>query len=139
MVSKKVKIELYDKRERSTATMYVERLAQNKFRMTNNDIWDCRLSLGTEIETRINAEGKHEIKTIIKDSNFIIRRFFLNPKYKESEYRILGDELMKRGGFWQVDFGGIVTVNIPKDFEHDIKQIMKDLDLNLSEIIDDSE
>ena len=52
---------------------------------------------------------------------------------------MLGDELMKRGGFWQVDFGGIATVNIPKDFEYDVNQIMKDLDLNLSEIIDDSE
>ena len=139
MDSKEVKIELYDKRERSTVTMYVEQLAENKFRMTDNDIWNCRLTRGTELETRINAKGKYEIIRIAKDSNFITRRFFLNPEYKESEYRMLGDELMKRGGFWQVDFGGIATVNIPKDFEYDVIQIMKDLDLNLSEIIDYSE
>ncbi len=139
MDSKEVKIELYDKRERSTATMYVEQLAENKFRMTDNDIWNCRLTLGTEFETRINTEGKHEIIRITKDSDFITRRFFLNPKYKESEYKMLGDELGKRGGFWQVDFGGIATVNIPKDFEYDVDQVMKDLDLNLSEIIDDLE
>jgi hypothetical protein len=139
MDSKEVKIELYNKRERSTVTMYVEQLAENKFRMTDNDIWNCRLTRGTEFETRINAKGKHEIIRIAKDSNFITRRFFLNPEYKESEYRMLGYELMKRGGFWQVDFGGIATVNIPKDFEYDVIQIMKDLDLNLSEIIDYSE
>ena len=139
MDSKEVEIELYDKRERSTATLYVEQLAENKFRMTDNDLWNCRLTLGTEFETRINAEGKHEIIRITKDSNFITRRFFLNPKYKESEYRMLGDELMKRGGFWQVDFGGIATVNIPKDLEYDVDKVMNDLDLKLSEIIDDSE
>ena len=139
MDSKEVEIEFYDKRERPTVTMYVEQLAENKFRMTDNDIWNCRLTRGTEFETRINAKGKHEIIRIAKDSNFITRRFFLNPEYKESEYRMLGDELMKRGGFWQVDFGGIATVNIPKDFEYYVIQIMKDLDLNLSEIIDYSE
>ena len=117
--------------------MYVEQLAENKFRMTDNDIWNCRLTLGTEFETRINKDGKHEIVRITKDFDFTTRRFFLNPKYKESDYRMLGDELAKRGGFWQVDFGGIATVNIPKDFEYDVEQVMKDLDLNLTEIVDE--
>ncbi|GAL65169.1 hypothetical protein JCM19300_3304 [Algibacter lectus] len=48
----------------------------------------------------------------------------------------MGDELTKRGGFWQVDFGGIATVNIPKDFEFNVDQVMKELDLNLTEITD---
>jgi hypothetical protein len=137
MKSELTKIELHDKRENSTTTMYVEQLSENKFRMVDNDFFNCRLTKGTEFETRINHEGKHEIFKIIKESEFITRRFFLSPKYKESEYRILGDELGKRGGFWQVDFGGIATVNIPKNFEFDIDQIMKDLDLNLSEIVDE--
>ncbi len=131
------KIELYDKREKSTTTLYVDQLDDNKFRMIDNDIWNCRLTLGTEFETRINEDGKHEIIRITKDSNFITRRFFLNPHFKESEYRMLGDELIKRGGFWQVDFGGIATINIPKDFEYDVDQVMKDLDIKLTEIVDD--
>ncbi len=47
---------------------------------------------------------------------------------------MLGAELTKRGGFWQVDFGGIATVNIPKNFEYDVDQLMKELDLHLKEI-----
>ena len=137
MIMKKVEIEIYDKKEESTYTMYVESLAENKFRMIDNDIWNCRLTLGTEFETRINKEGKQEIIKITKNSDFITRRFFLSPKYKESEYKMLGNELGKRGGFWQVDFGGIATVNIPKNFEYNVDQVMKDLDLNLSEIVDD--
>ena len=117
--------------------MCVQKLAENKFRMIDNDIWNCRLTLGTEFETRINMKGKHEIVRITKDSDFITRRFFLNPKHKESDYRMLGDELAKRSGFWQVDFGGIATVNIPKNFEYDVDQVMKDLDLNLTKIVDE--
>jgi len=136
MESKEIEIRVYDKREKSTGSLYVEQLSVNKFRMTDNDIFNCRLTKGTEFETRINSKGLYEIVKILKDSDFITRRFFLSAEYKESDYRVLGDELMKRGGFWQVDFGGIATVNIPKDFEFNIDQIMKELDLNLTEITD---
>lgn len=131
---KKIEIKLYDKRKKTTTMLYVEKLSENKFRMTENGILNCKLTKGTEFTTRINENGSHEIIKIIKESNFITKRFFLSSKYKESEYRMLGDELMKRGGFWQVDFGGITTVNIPKDFEFDINQVMKELELNLIEI-----
>lgn len=134
-----IKIELYDKREKSTSTLYVEQLAPNKYKMIDNNLWNCQLTLGTEFETMLDKEGKHEIIRITKTSDLITRRFFLNSKYKESEYRMLGEELAKRGGFWQVDFGGIATINIPKDSELDIDQVMKDLDLNLCEIVDDEE
>ena len=134
-----VKIELYDKREHSTTTLVVEKLSQNKFRMIDNDIFNCRLNLGAEFETRINNEGKHEITRIVKDSPYITRRFLLNSKYSESDYRMLGDELTKKGGFWQVDFGGIATINIPHEFEYDIDNVLRDLDLNLTEIVDDNE
>lgn len=132
-----VEIELYDKREKTTTTLYVQKLEDNKFKMIDNDIFNCRLTIGTEFETRINDEGKHEIIRITKDSEFITRRFLLSAQYKESEYRVLGDELMKKGGFWQVDFGGIATINIPKDFEYDIDKVMQDLDLKLTEITED--
>lgn len=136
MRTKEIKIKVYDKRERITTTLYVHLLSENKFRMTENDLFNCRLTMGTEFETRINVDGHHEIVKILKDSDFITRRFFLPPQYKETNFRVLGDELMKNGGFWQVDFGGIATVNIPKDIEYDFDKAMKDLGLNLTEITD---
>ncbi|MCR6640972.1 MAG: DUF4265 domain-containing protein [Sporocytophaga sp.] len=135
MKQQEVTIELYDKREKVSSNLSVIQLSEHTFRLVENDIFNCRLTRGTEFETRINKEGRHELIRIIKDSEYTTRRFLLSPKYKESEYRILGDELVKRGGFWQVDFGGIVTVNIPKNFEFD--QLMKDLDINLEEIINE--
>jgi hypothetical protein len=129
-----VKIQVYDKREKITSTLYVEQLSGNKFRMTDNDLVNCRLTKGTEFETRINKHGDHEIIRIIKDSEFITKRFLLSSQFKESDYRMLGDELEKRGGFWQVDFGSIATVNIPQNLIDDFEKAMKDLNIDLSEI-----
>ena len=137
MEIQEIKIEVYDKREKITVTMYVEQLAGNTFRMTENDIFNCRLTKGVEFETRINKEGKHEVVRIVKESEFITRRFLLSSEYNESVYRMLGDELVKYGGFWQTDFGGIATINIPKDLTAEVNKLMKDLNINLSEIVDE--
>ncbi len=70
----------------------------------------------------------HEPVKIVKDSDFITRRFFLSPQYKEGDYSDLGGELTKLGGF--------SNCNIPKDIEFNIDEIMKELLLNLTEIFD---
>ena len=129
-----VKIKVYHNQEKVTTTLYVEQLSENKFRMVDNDFCNPKLTLGTEFETEINDNGIHEVKKITKESEFITRRFQLTPKHKESDYRMLGEELTKRGGFWQVDIGSFATVNIPKDFEFDIDEVIKELDLKLVEI-----
>ncbi|MCB9049800.1 MAG: hypothetical protein H6556_10235 [Lewinellaceae bacterium] len=134
---KLIKIEVYDKREKTTTTLYVEQLSENRFRMTDNDIFNCRLTLGTEFETRLNADGKHEIVRITKASEFLTRRFLLSSKHTESAYRLLGDEITRQGGFWQVDFGGLATVNLPKASAFDLDQAMTDLGFGLTEITDD--
>ena len=129
-----VKIDVYHKEEKVTTTLYVEQLSENRFRMIDNDFCNPKLTLGTEFVTELNENGIHELKKITKESEFITRRFGLTPNHKESDYRMLGDELIKRGGFWQVDLGSIATINIPKDFEFDVDQVIKELDLKLVEI-----
>lgn len=136
MQQEPIEIKIYDKREKMTTSIYVEQLSNNTFKTVENEIFNCLLTYGTEFTTRINTEGNHEIIKITKESDFITKRFFLSQKYKEADYQMLGDELIKLGGFWQIDFGGIATINIPKNFEFNIHKIMKELDLNLTEIID---
>ena len=89
MEKEEIKIELYDKREKSITTLYVNMIAENKFRMIDNDIFNCRLTLGTEFETRINKDGYHEIVRITKASNFTTRRFLLSSEYRKSDYLML--------------------------------------------------
>ncbi|MBD1393900.1 hypothetical protein [Mucilaginibacter glaciei] len=129
-----VQIELYDERERVVTTITVEQIAANSFKMIGNEIINCDLTKGTEFETTINKNGQHEIKRILRQSEFTTRRFCLSPKDKIDDYRMLGDELIKRGGFWQIDFASYLTINIPKDFEFDLDTVINDLGLNINEL-----
>lgn len=132
-----VKLEIYDKREKSISTIYVEQISESKFRMVDNHVFNCRLVLGTEFETRINKDGLHEITRITKDSEYITRRFMLNSQFQEADYLLLGDEIMKQGGFWQVDFGSIATVNLPKESTLDLDEIFRIFDFHPAEFKDD--
>ncbi len=134
MDAQQTKITVYDRQERMTTTMYVERISDNVFRMTENDVFNFKLNRGTEFETKINENGDHEILRIIKESEFVTRRFFLSIETSQSDYLFLGQELKKIGGFWQVDFGGIATVNIPPDKADLVDRVMRDLKLNLTEL-----
>ena len=132
-----VKLEIYNKREKSITTMYVEQISDSKFRMVDNDVFNCRLVLGIEFETRINKDGLHEITRITKESDYVTRRFMLNSQFQEADYRFLGDEIVKQGGFWQVDFGNIATVNLPKESTLDLDEIFRIFDFHPAEFTDD--
>jgi len=129
-----VQIQLYDRSEKVLTTIYVEQLTESRFRMTENDIFNCQLTKGTEFQTRLNQDGQHEIVRIIQNSVYITRRFLLPIKFNVNDYRVLGDELLNYGGFWQVDFGRFLTINIPKDFKFDIDSVIKKFKLKVSEI-----
>ncbi len=136
-----VEIKLEDKREKSVATLYVEKLNDSTFKMIDNDIFNCKLTFGTEFQTRINKKGNYEIISITKESEFERRTFMSSREYSYSEnkefYKIMGDELVKNGGFWQIDMGGIITVNIPKNTDFNFDEFLGDFRMLLTEIVDD--
>ena len=135
MNSKRFFIHIYNPKEDILSELKVEQIGENEYRATESDLFDCRLTFRTEFETEINERGLHKLVKITKASPFITRRFLLSIEYTNAEYELLGEELVKRGGFWQVDMGGIATINIPKDLDLNIDDIMKSLNLYLSEII----
>jgi len=133
-----ISIKVYDKREKVTSNFDVVDLGNNCFRMTDNDILNWRLTLGTEFQTRINETGTHEIIRILKDSPYVTRRFLLNSQFTESEYRMLGDEIVRKGGFWQVDFGGVATINLPPACDLDLDNLSKLFNFHPTEIVGDT-
>ena len=132
-----IQIEIYDKREGVTESVTVEKLSEVKFRVAENALSNCRLTVGTEFETRINKDSKYEIIRITKVSDFITRRIILNNQFTESDYRVLGDEIIRQGGFWQVDFGSIATINLPKNSTIDLDEIFKVFNFHPMEIVED--
>lgn len=133
--SDEIQISVYNKREKITSSFYVKELSNNIYRMTENDIANCTLTYGTEFETRTNKDGELEVVRILKESPFTTRRFLLNKQFTESDYRVLGDEIMRVGGFWQVDLG-IATINLPKNSTVDIDEVFKIFNFTPTEIID---
>ena len=137
MNSEPISIEIFDKREKTIATEIVEKISATKFRVAENSIWNCLLTVGTEFETRINKDSNYEIVKITKESEYLTRRFFLTGQFSEEDYRILGDEIIKQGGFWQVDFGNIATVNLPENTTLDLDEIFRIFDFHPTEIVED--
>ena len=131
-----VEIEIYNKEEGILSTISVEQISENRFRTTANEMIDNRLTYKTEFETIRNLNKQHEIYSVTKNAEFITRRFNLTPQFKESEYRLLGDEIMKEGGYWQVDFGSMATVNLPQESKIDLDKIFKVFNFKPIEIIE---
>jgi len=129
MTEETISIEIYDKAHQVSTTMAVIKLTENTFRATENELIDDELTVGTEFETLINEAGKHELVRIVKKSELTTHRFWLPKNVKRFDLEVLGDEIMRQGGFWQVDFGGIVTINLPKDSQIDVNEIKKLLDV----------
>ncbi|MBA5791972.1 hypothetical protein H1R17_03585 [Flavobacterium sp. xlx-214] len=125
---KNKEIQIYNQTENTSTTIIVEEISNNIFRTIEDEIIDCRLSLGVEFETKINDEGFHEIVKIIKESDFVTYKFLLSSQFKIEEYELLGEEISKIGGFWQIDFGNIATINLPKNSKINIEEIFKTFD-----------
>ena len=107
------------------------------FKLTCNDPFDFKNTYGTTLElTKTSEPDVYKVNKVIEPSNFTTRRFLLNNSLKESEYRIIGDEVMKIGGFWEVIFGGYAMVNIPKGSTFNLDEILELLPQPLTEITD---
>lgn len=133
-----IMIQVYDKGEQVTGNFYVIDLGDNQFRMAENDILNCRLTLDTEFQARLNEAGSYEIIRILKESPYITRRFLLNSQFTAVEYRLLGDEIVRQGGFWQVDFGGIATINLPPACDLALDDLFKLFGFFPTEIVSDN-
>ncbi|MBB4035225.1 hypothetical protein GGR21_001114 [Dysgonomonas hofstadii] len=131
---KVVEISIHNSENEASTVISVEHISSNIFRTIQNEIIDGRLTLDTVFETKINTEKKHEVVRIIKQSEYITKRFQLTSQFKESEYQLLGEEITKSGGYWQVDFGKIATINLPKDCNLDINEIFETFDFKPIEI-----
>lgn len=109
-----VEINIFYKKYGIISTLKVEKINDSTFKMIDNDIVNYDLTFGTEFQTEIDENGNHCIVAIFENSNFITKRFSaeVGATYRENEtlYHQFGSKLDEKGGFWQIDEGGIITV-----------------------------
>ena len=105
------------KPENLTSSCYATRLPNGYFRLLENDLINEDLTYGTEIETRIDASGKHELIRIVTHSPFDTNTLLLPPAYAGDNFRPIGKEIEKIGGTWEVVMGGLAIINTPKNVD----------------------
>lgn len=116
-LDKEVEFRMYIPKEKSTGVYYGCKIEDNKFQLTCNDPFYEELSYGTIIEVEPNEmeEGVLKFKKVYKKSEYSLEVIGLPGQLNESELRSVGQMILDEGGFWEVIFGGMGYVNLPKN------------------------
>ena len=122
MINEVITIKMFHPGERSTGEYNVIKISDFEYKLTENNPFSEDLSYGTiiEVENKLNKDGIFQFKKIAKESDFRLEIYGLNLGLNEAELRLLGDKIVKNGGHWEVIFGGMAYVNLPKDSNLDI-------------------
>lgn len=115
-------IKMYYPKESCTGNYDVIRLDSCKFKLACNDPFIEELSYGTiiEVENELYEPEVYKFKRIVEESDYKSESLFLPPELNETELRIVGDIITNEGGYWEVIFGGIGIVNLPKNSTLDV-------------------
>jgi hypothetical protein len=117
----------------SICTIEVEQLSENIFRMEENHPpieHPLNLIYGTEFEAVLKDDGLYDITRVTKESPYFVRVFNLSSKYTISEYHLLGDEIIRNGGFWYVYFSYMAIIYLPKDTTFNIDEVFEVFGIN---------
>ncbi len=111
-----IQIKMYIKEEESTGTYDVIKVGKHLYQLPNNDPFNELLTYGTIIEVypETKEEGIYTFKSVFKESEYRVDVFGLPSVLNETELRTVGQKIMDEGGYWEVIFGGMAYVNLPK-------------------------
>lgn len=124
-MEKEIEIRLYVPEESLTGSYAVIQLSEFTYKLTNNDPFNETLSYETiiEVEPWVKEEDQEKVytlKSVLKKSDFSINVIGLPSELSETELRIVGKMITDEGGFWEVIFGGMGYVNLPKHSKLDV-------------------
>jgi hypothetical protein len=106
-------------------TVDAEQVDNDVFKLIENPIMHCRINYGTLVKAHTDANGDLVLSKIVRASNFKTRQFFLSASLTETELRTkIGQPVLDAGGMWEVVFGGICFVHIPKDSGFDLDELL---------------
>ena len=116
---------MYVPEEKSTGTYDVIKISDCIYELTSNDPFNESLCFGTTIEVeaeKIEEEGQNNFvfKKIHTKSEYKLEILFLPIELNQSELQIVGEMIINEGGFWEVIFGGMGYVNLPKKSKLDV-------------------
>ncbi|QMU30154.1 DUF4265 domain-containing protein [Adhaeribacter radiodurans] len=124
-----INIKLYNPEDGWSCTLDALQLSDIEFELRSNHLWEESLTYGTIIQVveKQEPDNSYVLKAIRKESDFYTSRFLLNSNTDQSKLRMIGDEIMELGGYWEVVFGGYAIVNIPKDSNFKLDERIKSI------------
>ena len=125
-------IRMYDPDSKSTGTYEVVKISECRYKLANNDPFNESLSYGTIIEVETekiekDGESKFVFKNVHRKSEFTSECIGLPIDLKESEMRVVGQMIIDEGGFWEVIFGGMGFINLPKNSNLNVSEELNKL------------
>ncbi len=111
-----IDIKMYVPEEDSTGTYEVIEVSENRYKLTSNDPFNETLIYGTIIEVLPEKKDKDTLvfKKVYIESEFNLEVISLPMSLNETELRVIGQMIIDEGGYWEVLFGGMGYVNLPK-------------------------
>ncbi|WP_299611340.1 hypothetical protein [uncultured Aquimarina sp.] len=115
-----IEIKMYVPDEASTANYDVIKVSDHRYKLTNNDPFNEILTYGTIIEVlpekkKRDGEEIFVFKEVYAESEYNLEVIGLPMSLSETEMRAVGQMIIDEGGYWEVIFGGMGCVNLPKN------------------------
>lgn len=132
-------IKLKDANGSGSEMIAAEQVSDDTFRLLENPVFNCKINYGTTVKVIEDANGDLVMSKIIRASDYKTRLFMLSRSLNEMELRTkIGQPILDAGGMWEVVFGGIAFIHIPKDSSFNIDELFKINNYFPTEIIDDT-
>ena len=126
-----IPIRMYIPQETSTGLYDVRKVGDFLYELTNNDPFNEELIYKTIIEVlpEKNDDGHFIFKRVYKESEYTLEVIHLPTILNQKELRLVGQMIVDNGGFWEVIFGGLGYVNLPKGSKlnvcHELNKLIK--------------
>jgi len=126
--------EIKIKKDNLTEFVTAVKVSDSIYRLTSNSIYNNSLISGTVVATSFDENNDLNFEKRLQKSEFNIRRFQLSSKYNQSDYMMLGEEITKHGGHWEVVIGSLAFINLPKNSSFNLDEILRIFEFEGNEI-----
>jgi hypothetical protein len=119
----------------SKESIAAEKISESTYKLLENPIFSCKINYGTIVKAVLDEEGNLIVTKVIRASDFKTRKFILpdNPSSNEFSKKI-GNRIIDVGGTWEIAFGGVAFLHIPRNLEFDFKSLFSQLNYFPTEI-----
>ena len=118
-------------------TVAAEQVTDDTYKLLETPALSCRINYGTTIKVQPDEKGDLEMVKVVRASDYKTRRFILPSLSKTELMEKLGNPIREAGGLWEVVFGGIIFIHMPRGSQFDLEVIFRSVG-SVTEIIDDT-